>query len=148
MTEFCPNCGKKVVSESMYCLSCGKSLQINPLEENIQAEKEIFKFGPKGTMLCLSRPSTFSKARVNMSIILTNKRIYAVNKFLRTKIYLELPIDSILSMEPISYSRFKGIFFHYKVGSENKEIGIMGDKNNYGNVAHLVDLLTKMGKSP
>ncbi len=145
--EFCPNCGKKTSANTVFCSFCGKTLTLerNSADTNIQSsEIDIFSFGPSGVMICLARPSAFAKARVNIKVFLTNKRIYGLNKFIRTKLYLELPIESILSLEACSYSRFKGVLIHHKLGSEIKEIAIMGDKNNYGNVGHLVELLTKM----
>jgi len=64
-----------------------------------------------------------------------------------SKLLFELPIESIHSLEPCGYSRFKGVLIHYKLSSELKEIAIMGDNHNYENVGHLVDLLKKSLKT-
>jgi len=55
----------------------------------------------------------------------------------------EAPYNAITSKENINFILFKVLYIKYQDGQGTKEVSIMGNPINYGNIAHAYELVPK-----
>jgi hypothetical protein len=136
-TLYCSNCGNKVSTKDQFCSACGKALSEQ------KQEKTLLSFGPWGVSVCFSHPDFFVLTQQNNTeIVLTDKRIYGVASG-SGKFRFEVPHDAITSKENMSYALFKVLYLQYQEGEKTKEVSIMGNFANYGNIVRAFELMPK-----
>lgn len=137
-SSFCPNCGNKISTQDRFCSACGKVLIVEQ-----EQERETLSFGPFGISVCFGRPGFFVWTQQNNTkIVLTNKRIYGLSSF-SGKLRFQAFYNAITSKENISYALFKVLYLQYQDAGRIKEVSIMGNPPNYGNIARAFDLVTR-----
>jgi hypothetical protein len=135
---YCSNCGNQVNENDNFCSVCGKALI-----ETQNKENDILSFGPWGISVCFCRPGLFVlNQQNNTKITLTNRRIYGVASF-SGKLRFEVSLKAITYSENITFALFKVLYIQYREGERIKEVSIMGNFANYGNIARASDLITK-----
>jgi hypothetical protein len=134
----CPNCGNQVSENDFFCSSCGKALI-----ENQYQERDLLSFGPWGISICFSRPGLFIVTQQNNTrITLTDRRIYGVASFSGT-LRFEVPYRAVIFSENINFLLFKVLYVQYGEAERVKEVSIMGNPANYGNIAQASALLIR-----
>jgi hypothetical protein len=134
----CPNCANHVNRDDFFCSSCGKALT-----ENQTQEREILSFGPWGISICFGRPGLFVVTQQNNTrITLTDKRIYGVASF-SSKLRFEVYHTTITYSEIINFALFKVLYIQYSEAEKVKEVSIMGNFANYGNIAQASEFIIK-----
>lgn len=117
---------------------CGKAL----IRDQNQ-ERDVLSFGPWGVSVCFSRPGTFVWTQQNNTkIALTDRRIYGVASFSGTPRF-EAPYNAITFSENINFALFKVLYIQYREAERSKEVSIMGNPVNYGNIARATEIMPK-----
>jgi hypothetical protein len=125
-------------AQNRFCSACGKPLIVEQGQEI-----EILSLGPWGISVCFGRPGFFVWTQQNNTrIVLTNKRIYGLSSF-SGKLRFQAFYNAITSKENISYALFKVLYLQYEDAEGIKEVSIMGNPPNYGNIARAYDLVTR-----
>ena len=117
---------------------CGKAL-IGAQEQ----ERDLLSFGLWGVSVCFGRSGFFVWTQQNNTrIVLTDKRIYGVASA-SGKLRFEVPYNAITSKENISFALFTVLYLQYQEDERTKEVSIMGNPANYGNIARASELVLK-----
>ena len=145
----CTKCGAEIGEFDKFCTECGNSA--SSMSGSVVEEKEVYSFGPMGVQFCHSRPSMFARAVKNMTkIALTDRKIYGLPKgsLIPTKLLpfkssaqFQIPYDSILAIERVSFGLWKGFWIQYRDQNQTKEISILCSTSNYRDASKAYDLL-------
>jgi len=133
---FCHYCGNRVNEQAVFCSSCGKQLKVQ------QVEERLLSFGPWGISVCFARPGFFVMTQQNnTTVTLTNEQISGSASSGKPRFVI--PYKAITKKEHTSYALFKVLYLEYQDEGKTKEVSIMGNFSNYGNIQRAFDLIPK-----
>jgi hypothetical protein len=146
---YCSQCGAKIGETDMFCPKCGKGSSDKTTSET--EERELYSFGPLGVIICYSRPTMFALTYRNMTrVMLTDYRIYGFPKGslaptemipFKSKAHFQVPYETILATEQVSFGLQKGVWIQYRAGEKLKEVSILCSPVNSHHIAKTYELL-------
>jgi len=135
--EFCPNCGNRVNAADSFCSTCGK-----PISQQ-RPETELLSFGPFGVSACFGRPGFFVVTQQNNTrVVVTDRRVYGMGRS-SGELRFDVPYEAITLVEKNSYALFRVLYIAYREGGKAREVSVMGNPSNYGNIARAYELVQK-----